>query len=185
MNFCSHCGSNRMTHTVPDNDNRKRWVCEDCGRIFYENPNVIVGTLPIWEQKVLLCRRAIQPRLGFWTLPAGFLEHGETVADGAVRETMEESGAEIRIRCLHTIYNVSQMGQIYMIYLADIVAVTGDATSDFPFGPETSEVMLAAPDEIPWEEIAFSSVKYTLEKWVEQVDESQLPFEAVHPDAFS
>lgn len=178
MKFCSHCGSDRMTHTVPDNDNRHRWVCANCDRIFYDNPNVIVGTLPVWEGQVLLCRRAIEPRLGFWTLPAGFLEHGETVADGAVRETVEESGAEVVIRCLHTIYNVSQMGQIYMIYLADI------ERPEFPFGPETSEIMLAAPNAIPWDDLAFSSVRYTLEKWVEDPSESQLPHEAVHPDAF-
>lgn len=177
MNFCSSCGSSRMIQTVPDDDNRLRWVCEDCGQIFYDNPKVIVGTLPVWEGNVLLCRRAIQPRLGFWTLPAGFLEQGETVADGAMRETMEESGAEVKIRCLHTIYNVSHIGQIYMIYLADILKPT------FPFGSETSEIMLAAPNEIPWEELAFSSVRFTLEQWVADPGESQLPHEAVHPEA--
>jgi len=176
MNFCSNCGSDRIAQGTPANDNRLRWICPACERIFYDNPNVIVGTIPVWEGKVLLCRRAIQPRLGLWTLPAGFLENAESVEEGAVRETFEESGAKVKVVALHTLFNVPQVNQVYMLFLAEIAA------PEFPFGPETSEIMLASPDEIPWDEMAFQSVRFALERWCEDPGTAPLPHLTTHPD---
>jgi len=176
MNFCSDCGSNRIAQGTPANDNRLRWICPDCQRVFYQNPDMIVGTLPIWEDKILLCRRAIKPRHGLWTLPAGFLENGESAEDGAARETYEESGAEVDVLALHTLFNVPQVNQIYMLFLAKI------RVPEFPFGPETSEILLAEPDEIPWDDLAFQSVRFALERWCEDPGLTMLPHLTTHPD---
>lgn len=119
-NFCSQCGS-PIRHRVPEGDNRERDVCDHCGAIHYQNPRMVVGTVPVWQGRILLCRRAIEPRYDTWTLPAGFMELGESTAQGAGRETLEESGARIRLGQLYTIIDVPQIEQVHLFYLAEVL----------------------------------------------------------------
>jgi len=156
MKFCSVCGSDRIDLRIPDGDNLPRCVCGACGAIHYQNPKVVVGCLPEWQDQVLLCRRAIEPRHGLWTLPAGFLENGETVTAGAVRETLEEAGARVAIGDLYTMISLPQISQIYMMFRARLV------DCDFAPGTESLEVRLFHEDEIPWEEMAFRTIGRTL-----------------------
>jgi ADP-ribose pyrophosphatase YjhB (NUDIX family) len=144
---------------MPDDDNRERAVCPACTTIHYENPINVVGTVPVWGEQVLLCKRAIEPRYGFWTLPAGFMELGETVADGAIRETVEEAGAKIELQELFTVMNVVRVGQVHLFYRARMT----DASLD-P-GPETLEARLFHEHEVPWDEIAFRTVRETLQHY--------------------
>jgi ADP-ribose pyrophosphatase YjhB (NUDIX family) len=130
-----------------------------CDKIHYQNPRVIVGCIPIKDKKVLLCRRGIKPRLDKWTIPAGFLENNETVEEGALRETMEETRLEVKINRLHTIYSLPTVGQIYLLFIADMQNGIAEVT------PECNEVRLFSEQEIPWDEIAFSSVKFALERY--------------------
>ncbi|HMJ13777.1 MAG TPA: NUDIX hydrolase [Polyangiaceae bacterium] len=141
---------------IPEGDTRPRLVCADCGFIHYENPKVVVGSLCTHEDKILLCRRAIEPRLGYWTLPAGFLELGETTIDGAKREAREEACAAIDIYALLAVYNIPRISQVQLIYLARLEG--GRAAA----GPESQEVGLFAWDDIPWQDIAFPSVHWAL-----------------------
>ncbi len=159
MKFCSACGSDRVEFRIPDGDNLARFICAACGTIHYQNPKVVVGCLPEWEDRVLLCKRAIEPRLGLWTLPAGFLENGETVAAGAARETLEEAGARIEIGPLYTMISLPHISQIYMMFRARLVDL------DFGPGPESLEVRLFLEDEIPWEELAFRTIGRTLRNY--------------------
>lgn len=154
------CGSS-VTYRVPADDNRDRAICDACGEIHYENPINVVGTLPVWGDQVLLCRRNIEPRKGFWTLPAGFLELGESTAQGACRETDEEAGARIELGELFTILNVVRAGQVHLFYLARMLDTT------LAPGPETIEAQLFSEAEIPWSEIAFRTVRTTLEHFFE------------------
>jgi ADP-ribose pyrophosphatase YjhB (NUDIX family) len=156
IKFCSTCGSDRIARRVPDGDSLPRFVCDACGAIHYQNPKVVVGCLPEWEDRVLLCRRAIEPRHGLWTLPAGFLENGETVVAGAVRETLEEASARVVVGELYTMISLPQISQIYMMFRARLVDL------DFGPGPESLEVRLFGEDEIPWEEMAFRTIGRTL-----------------------
>jgi ADP-ribose pyrophosphatase YjhB (NUDIX family) len=135
IKHCPVCGS-AVDYRVPDDDNRERAVCSSCGTVHYENPLNVVGTVPVWGEQVLLCRRAIEPRHGLWTLPAGFMELGETVADGALRETIEESGAKVVLQDLFTVINVVRVGQVHLFFRARML----DASLD-P-GPETLEARL-------------------------------------------
>jgi len=154
---CSRCGQ-PVHYQVPADDNRERACCGACGHVQYENPLNVVGTLPIADDgRVLLCRRAIEPRRGFWTLPAGFMELGETVEQGALRETEEEAGAQIELGALITLLSVVQVGQVHLFFRARLSSL------DFNPGPESLEVQLFAPDEIPWDELAFRTVRRTLE----------------------
>lgn len=155
MIFCSRCAA-PTSQQVPPDDNRLRSVCISCGTVHYENPKMVLGTLPIWQDQVLLCRRAIEPRYGFWTLPAGFMELGESTAEGAVRETLEESGAEVRLQGLFAIFDVVVANQVHLFYLAEI-----DNPRLNP-GPETLEARFFREEEIPWEELAFRSVSGAL-----------------------
>ena len=155
IKHCRACGT-RVAYVVPADDNRERAVCPACATIHYENPLNVVGTLPTWGEQVLLCKRAIEPRHGLWTLPAGFLELGETTAEGALRETDEEAGAQIELGSLFTLLNVVRVGQLHLFYLA---AMTSPALSP---GSETLEARLFREDEIPWDEIAFRTVHETL-----------------------
>lgn len=155
IKHCRQCGHSVAYQTPPD-DNRERAVCPACQLIHYENPLNVVGTLPFWGDQVLLCKRAIEPRHGFWTLPAGFMELGESLADGALRETVEEAGAKVELQGLLTILNVVRVGQVHVFYLARML----DATLD-P-GPETLEARLFSEHEIPWDQIAFRTVRDTL-----------------------
>jgi len=156
IKHCRACGS-PVGYQVPDDDNRERAVCPACQLIHYENPLNVVGTVPVWGEQVLLCKRAIEPRHGFWTLPAGFMELGETVEDGAIRETVEEAGANIELQDLFTMISVVRVGQVHLFYRARMT----DATLD-P-GPETLEARLFHEHEVPWDQIAFRTVKDTLQ----------------------
>jgi ADP-ribose pyrophosphatase YjhB (NUDIX family) len=131
-------------------------VCEHCGEIFYVNPNIIAGTLPLWEDQILLCRRAIEPRLGFWTLPAGFMENGETTVEAALRETLEEANAKVSSLGLYVLFNLPQANQVFMIFRGRL--------HDLNFAPsaETLEVRLFPEEAIPWEDLAFATVRQTL-----------------------
>jgi ADP-ribose pyrophosphatase YjhB (NUDIX family) len=155
IRHCRVCG-HEVAYRVPADDNRERAVCPACGEIHYENPLNVVGTIPVWGDQVLLCRRAIEPRHGLWTLPAGFMELGETVAEGALRETVEEAGARIELQELFTLLNVVRAGQVHLFHRARML----DASLD-P-GPETLEARLFREDEVPWDELAFRTVRETL-----------------------
>ncbi|MEE8445613.1 MAG: NUDIX hydrolase [Alphaproteobacteria bacterium] len=146
---------------VPDGDNRERLVCPDCGFIEYENPKVVVGAVVGHEDRILLCRRAIGPRKGFWTLPAGFMELNESPADGAIRETLEEARAEIEIDALLAVYSIPRISQVQVIYRATLV------TPDFAAGPESQAVELFGWREIPWDDLAFPSVRWALDHYDE------------------
>ncbi len=156
IKHCRVCGT-EVAYRVPAGDNRDRAVCPACGEIHYENPINVVGTLPVWERQVLLCRRNIEPRYGLWTLPAGFLELGESTADGAMRETVEEAGAHIELQGLFTVLNVVRVGQVHLFYRARMLDTHLDP------GPETIEARLFREDEVPWDELAFRTVRQTLE----------------------
>jgi len=155
IKHCKACGSPTQ-YVVPPDDNRERATCTVCGTVHYENPLNVVGTVPIWNDKVLLCRRNIEPRYGLWTLPAGFMELGETAAEGALRETIEEAGARIELGELYTLLNVVKVGQLHLFYRARLL------DTDFAPGPETIEAQLFSEAEVPWEEIAFRTVRETL-----------------------
>ncbi len=159
MKFCSVCGSAEIGLRVPDGDHLPRYVCPACGTVHYQNPKVVVGCLPEWDDRVLLCRRAIEPRLGLWTLPAGFLENGETVAAGAARETLEEAGARVELGPLYTVISLPQISQVYVMFRARLVDL------DFAPGPESLDVRLFREDEIPWEELAFRTITRTLRRY--------------------
>ena len=156
IQHCRVCGQ-RTVYQVPADDNRERATCTACGEIHYENPLNVVGTVPYWGDQVLLCKRNIEPRLGFWTLPAGFMELGETVAEGALRETVEEAGAQVEMGQLFTVLNVARVGQVHLFYTARML------NTELAPGPETIEARLFRHDEIPWDQLAFRTVRQTLE----------------------
>ncbi len=160
MNFCSECGSTVMLR-VPAGDHLPRHVCPGCGTIHYQNPKMVVGCLPEWEDKVLLCRRAIEPKYGLWTLPAGFMENGETTLEGAARETWEEAGARIEVGGLYTLYNLPHINQVYLMFRARLLDL------DFKPGIESLETRLFSEAEIPWDEIAFRTIRATLKQYFE------------------
>jgi len=168
MNYCSHCGA-PVSHRIPDGDNRHRYVCDACGAIHYQNPRMVVGCLPVWEDQVLLCRRAIEPRYGLWTLPAGFMENGETTAEGARRETLEEAGARVEINALYTLINVPDIDQVSLLFRARLLDL------DFAAGEESLEVALFGEADIPWDELAFRTVRNTLEHYYEDRRSGQFP----------
>jgi ADP-ribose pyrophosphatase YjhB (NUDIX family) len=155
---CRRCGGT-VTYRVPADDNRERAVCTVCADIHYENPLNVVGTVPVWGEQVLLCRRAIEPRYGYWTLPAGFMELGETTEAGALRETDEEAGARIELEGLFTVLNVVRVGQVHFFYRARL------HDTEFSPGPESLEARLFHEHEIPWNDLAFRTVRETLERY--------------------
>jgi ADP-ribose pyrophosphatase YjhB (NUDIX family) len=159
MNYCSHCGSDRLGFRIPEGDTLPRFVCAACGTIHYQNPKVVVGCLPVWEGQVLLCKRAIEPRHGLWTLPAGFLENGESLAAGAMRETLEEANARVTLDELYTVISLPQINQVYMMFRAGL--------DDLGFGPgtESLEVRLYDEADIPWEQLAFRTITRTLRNY--------------------
>jgi len=144
---------------VPEGDNLPRYVCPSCGTIHYLNPKIVVGCLPEWRGQVLLCRRAIEPRRGLWTLPAGFLENAETIVAGAARETLEEANARVRIDELYTVISLPHISQIYMMFRAQL------ADLDFGPGPESLEVRLFDEHEMPWDQLAFRTITRTLRNY--------------------
>jgi ADP-ribose pyrophosphatase YjhB (NUDIX family) len=159
IKHCRKCGTSVVYRIPDDGDTKQRAICTACATVHYENPLNVVGTVPIWGDKVLLCKRNIEPRWGKWTLPAGFMELNETVAEGAARETVEESGAEFELEGLFSLVNVARVGQVHLFYRARLLS------DRFNPGFETIEARLFAEDEIPWEEIAFRTVKETLEHY--------------------
>ncbi len=160
MKFCSNCGAT-LTFTVPPGDNRERHVCNDCDTIHYVNPRIITGCLPVWDDRVLLCLRAIDPRKGYWTLPAGFLENGETIAAGAARETEEEANARVADLELYTVFSLPHISQAYMFYRAQL------SDLDFSSGEESLDVRLFKEHEIPWNNLAFPVITKSLQYYFE------------------
>ncbi|KFC65677.1 MULTISPECIES: NUDIX hydrolase [unclassified Massilia] len=160
MKFCSEC-AHPVALAIPEGDNRPRYVCPNCHAIHYQNPKLVIGSIPVWEQdgklQILLCKRAIEPRYGYWTLPAGFMENEETTEQAAVRETEEEAGADVELGKLFTLLNVAHVHQVHLFYLARL------RNLDFAPGEESLEVQLFTQDEIPWDELAFPTVRSTLE----------------------
>ncbi|SEO16398.1 ADP-ribose pyrophosphatase YjhB, NUDIX family [Duganella sp. CF517] len=160
MKFCSECAS-PVSLLIPAGDNRPRYVCESCATIHYQNPKMVLGTIPVWERdgelKILLCKRAIEPRHGYWTLPAGFMENDETTAEAAMRETQEEAGANIELGKLFSLLNVARVHQVHMFYLATLLDL------DFAPGEESLDVQMFSEAEIPWDDLAFPTIRTTLE----------------------
>ncbi len=170
ISFCSACG--HVTHRIiPEGDSRLRDVCARaaCALVHYENPKIVAGTLPVWQGKILLCKRAIEPRKGYWTLPAGFMELSETCEQGAVRETWEEAAATVHVRSLLSVLDVPHASQVHLFYLADLI------DGIYAAGTESLEVALFEPADIPWDEIAFKTITKTLKHYLSNtVNPSQL-----------
>ncbi len=164
MKYCSNCGD-RVAQKVPDGDTRSRWVCSACDIVHYQNPKIVVGCVPEIDERILLCRRAIEPRHGFWTVPAGFMEIGETLAQGAARETLEEACAEVEIGHLFASVDVPEAGQVHLFFTARVLG-------DFAAGHETLEADLFPKDEIPWDEIAFRSGLFALRKYLDDAGQN-------------
>lgn len=169
MNYCPDCG-NLVELKIPHGDSKFRFVCKSCKAIHYENPKMVVGSIPEYQGKILLCRRAIDPSLGKWTLPAGYLENGETIADGARRETDEEAGATLTELTPYIFVNISFINQIYFIYRAQL------ANTNYHPGSESLEVKLFNPKEIPWTEIAFDSIRAVLKTYCTDLKKGTFPF---------
>lgn len=155
MNFCSTCGE-KVSLVVPEGDNRHRFVCTSCQTIHYENPKIVTGCIPEWQDKILLCKRAIEPRYGLWTLPAGFMENSETNMQGAARETAEEANARVDNMQLFSVFSIAHINQVYTMYRGELVG--GHASP----GSESLDVALLTEKEIPWEKIAFHVITETL-----------------------
>lgn len=158
MKFCSNCAS-PVVRRVPPGDNLPRWVCDHCGEIHYQNPRMVIGAIPEHDGRLLLCRRAIEPRYGYWTLPAGFMENEETTAQAAIRETLEEAGARIELGEPFSMISVPYVNQVHLFYRARLVDL------DFKAGEESLEVALYDEARIPWKEVAFRTVAATLRHW--------------------
>ncbi len=160
MKFCSQCG-HEVALKVPEGDTLPRYVCGHCATIHYENPKVVMGCVPEYKGRILLCKRAIEPRLGYWTVPAGFMENGETLQEGAARETLEEAEAQVEVGELFAIVDVVRAQQVHMLFRARML------NERYGAGHESLEVRLIEPEDIPWEDIAFASVRFGLEAWLE------------------
>jgi ADP-ribose pyrophosphatase YjhB (NUDIX family) len=160
MNFCNHCGA-KVELRTPPGDHLPRYICDSCGTIHYQNPRLVVGCVPEYEGKILLCRRGIEPRRGFWTVPAGFMENGETLQQAAARETWEEALAKVEIGSLLTVVHVLHAHQVHVFFRAILHEPT------FGAGTESLEAQLVAAEDIPWTEIAFPSTEYTLHRYLE------------------
>ena len=163
IKFCSACGA-EMEARIPEDDDHVRAVCTSCSHVHYENPKLVVGCLPLWENKILMCKRNIEPRKGKWTLPAGYLENGESVQDGAARETLEETRARVRIIAPYRMFNIVYVHQVYLMFLAQM------ETAQFGPTPESTEVRLFDPEAIPWDDIAFEVIRQTLEDYLQDRD---------------
>ncbi|MFA7504050.1 MAG: NUDIX hydrolase [Burkholderiaceae bacterium] len=175
MKYCSVC-AREVRLAIPPGDNRERYCCDGCGTIHYQNPNLVLGTIPVWEGRILLCRRAIEPRYGYWTLPAGFMENGETTRAGAERETIEEAGARIELGELFSMLDVPHVHQVHLFFNARMLGPELDP------GPESLEARLFTEEEIPWDEIAFRTVERTLRWYFEdrRNGNGRLHVDAIH-----
>jgi len=171
MKFCANCGA-AVVQRVPPGDSLPRWVCDNCGEIHYQNPKLVVGTIPEHEGRVLLCRRAIEPRYGYWTLPAGFMENDETAWQAALRETLEEAGATVELAEPFSLISVPRVNQVHLFYRARLRDL------EFKPGEETLEVALLEEAAIPWQEIAFRTVGLTLKHWFEDRKRGAFAFHA-------
>lgn len=158
IKFCTQCGHS-MTRQIPEDDDHVRSVCPSCGHIHYENPKMVVGTIPVFQDRILMCKRNIEPRKGYWTLPAGYLENEESVQMGAVRETLEETRAQVRILSPYRMFNILFVDQIYLMFIAELLSQDYGPTS------ESTDVRLFAQSEIPWGEIAFDVIRQTMEDY--------------------
>jgi ADP-ribose pyrophosphatase YjhB (NUDIX family) len=158
MNYCSHCGM-PVRIGIPPGEHLPRHLCDACGTIHYQNPKLVVGCIAEWQGGILLCRRAIEPRMGWWTLPAGFMENAETTPQAAMRETLEEANARVEIDALFTLYNLPHINQVHLFFRARLLDL------DFSPGTESLEVALFKEDGIPWKEMAFASVRETMKHW--------------------
>jgi ADP-ribose pyrophosphatase YjhB (NUDIX family) len=156
MNFCSACGSANIALQIPEGDNKLRYVCADCGCIYYQNPKIVTGCLAVWEQQILLCRRAIEPRYGLWTLPAGFMENGESLEQAAQRETWEEAQAKVNNLQLYTITSLPRVNQVYVMFRGELL------DTSYACGIESLEVELFSITELPWHKLAFRVIEQTL-----------------------
>ena len=169
IKYCPMCGST-VTQEIPKDDDRPRHVCHSCGNIQYENPKLVVGCIPEWAGRILFCRRDIEPQKGKWTLPAGFMENGETAADGAVRETWEEARVKVRIVAPYRVYDLPFVNQVYFMFRAQMTS------PDFQTTPESSEVRLLREQEVPWDEIAFPVIRETLKSYFKDRKKGQFEF---------
>jgi ADP-ribose pyrophosphatase YjhB (NUDIX family) len=169
MKFCSNCGAS-VAHRVPPGDSLPRYVCDTCHTIHYQNPRMVVGCIAEWEDRILLCRRAIEPRYGLWTVPAGFMENGETTFQGAQRETLEEANARIQMGPLYALYNIPHINQVYILFRARLLDL------DFHAGAETLEARLFAETDIPWDRLAFATVRNTLTHYYEDRRQGEYRF---------
>lgn len=158
INFCSNCG-NTMQFSVVEGDHLPRYNCIRCGFIAYQNPLVIVGCLPIWENKIMLCKRGIEPRLGFWNLPGGFMENNETIEQGAMREMKEETHADVKIIGIQSIFSVPQVNQLHIHFLATLINL------DHKLTHESIEIELFDENTTPWSDIAFASTDYSIKSY--------------------
>ena len=158
MKFCSNCGATVALKTPPG-DHLPRYVCESCGIVHYENPRLVLGCVPVWEDRILLCRRAIEPRRGYWTVPAGFMENGESLAQAAARECQEEANATVEIGSLLAVVSVVHAHQVHVMFRARLLQ------PEFSAGPESEEVGLYREEDVPWGDIAFPSGEFTLRRF--------------------
>ena len=168
MNFCSYCGQ-PVTIMIPPDDDRMRHVCTACNTIHYLNPKVVAGCIPVHEDRILLCKRAIEPRAGFWTLPAGFMELGETSLEAAVRETLEEANARVQVQDLYAVFNLPHVDQVYLMFRSVLLDL------DFAPGRESTEVTLFRETEIPWPELAFATIRQTLQFYFADTRSGRFP----------
>ena len=158
INFCANCG-NSMQFNVVEGDHLPRYHCTRCGFIAYQNPHIIVGCLPIWKNKIMLCKRGIEPRMGFWNLPGGFMENNETIKQGATREMKEETGADVKIIGVHSIFSVPQVNQLHIHFLAELINL------DYVLTPESIEIEIFDEGSMPWADIAFASTDYSIKTY--------------------
>jgi len=168
MKYCSDCGSDIVV-SIPEGDNLPRHICSVCGTIHYQNPKVVAGCIPEIDGKILLCKRAIEPRYGLWTLPAGFMENNETTAQAAAREALEEANARIKITSLYTMFSLPHINQVYVMYRGTV------ENSDYSPGAESLELKLCTEDDIPWESLAFPVVTETLRLYFKDFKKKYFP----------
>ena len=161
MKYCSECGSDDLVRKMPEGDTKERIICNTCGHIFYHNPKIVAGCILEWQQRILLCKRAIEPRMNFWTVPAGFLENGESVMEGAAREAKEEVCARSRDLVMHSFYNIRHVNQVYILYRGTL------KDGRYGVGQESNDAMLCSEAEMPWEQIAFPVIKEGLRLYFE------------------
>lgn len=158
MKFCSECGKS-VVHRVPEGDNLPRYICEHCDIIHYQNPKLVVGCLPVWNDQILLCKRAIEPSHGLWTLPAGFMENQESLEEAALRESREEANANLKIESIYSVISLPHINQVYVLYLAKLLDL------DFHAGIESLDVQLFNKEDIPWDQLAFQTISNTLKHY--------------------